>query len=171
MSLSLALLAACAAAVPPSAPLTAGAQPTASVQTTPDSPALTIYNQDFAVVRDVIPLTLQPGVNSITYGGMTARLEPDSVILRDSSGKRRLQILEQNYRNDPVTQERLLDLYEGQAITFRRERSNGEVELVLGRIVRSGYTPPRYDMYGNMMYRGTPQPVIEVNGALQFQLP
>src|SRR5687768_356107 len=100
-----------------------------------ERPALTIYNQDFAVVREVVPLVLQPGVNKLSYSGMTAHLEPDSVILRDPSGAHRLQILEQNYRNDPITQQRLLDLYEGQTIEFTRERPDLSVVRIRGRIV------------------------------------
>src|SRR5258708_31203838 len=77
-------------------------------------PALTIYNQNFAVVRDTVPLDLKEGVNEVSFANTTAHLEPDSVILRDPSGKRKLQVLEQNYRNDPVSQELLLSLFEGQ---------------------------------------------------------
>ena len=47
------------------------------------APSLTIYNQDFAVVRDTVPLDLKSGVNALTYPGTTAQVEPDSVILRD----------------------------------------------------------------------------------------
>ncbi len=67
-------------------------------------PALTIYNQNFAVVRDTVPLDLKAGDNDIRYTGATAQVEPDSVILRDPTGKHSLQIVEQNYRNDPVSQ-------------------------------------------------------------------
>lgn len=49
-------------------------------------PALTVYNQDFAVVRELIPLNLQSGVNSVRFAGVTARLEPESVALRDCAG-------------------------------------------------------------------------------------
>ena len=56
-------------------------------------PALTIYNQNFAVVRDTVALDLKPGVNHISHSGLTARAEPDSVILRDPAGKINLQIL------------------------------------------------------------------------------
>ena len=56
------------------------------------------------------------------YAGATAQVEPDSVILRDPSGKHSLQILEQNYRNDPVTQELLLSLFEGKTIDFENMR-------------------------------------------------
>jgi len=66
-------------------------------------PALTIYNQNFAVVRDTVPLDLKAGLNSVRYAGATAQVEPDSVILRDPAGRHSLQILEQNYRNDHVS--------------------------------------------------------------------
>jgi hypothetical protein len=64
-------------------------------------PALTIYNQDFAVVREILPLDLQAGSNTVRFSGATAHLEPDSVILRDPTGARALTVLEQNYRADP----------------------------------------------------------------------
>src|SRR5262249_38498722 len=85
-------------------------------------PGLTIYNQNFAVVRDIVPLDLKSGVNEVRYTDATAQVEPDSVILRDPTGKHALQILEQNYRNDPVTQELLLSLFAGKTIDFERTR-------------------------------------------------
>src|ERR1041384_4221638 len=92
----------------------------AAVSPTPGvaSPALTIYNQNFAVVRDTVPLDLKQGLNEVRFSDTTAHLETDSVILRDSQGKTNLQILEQNYRNDPVSQELLLSLFEGKTIDF-----------------------------------------------------
>ena len=77
------------------------------VATSRSATALTIYNQNFFVARESLPLDLESGVNHITFNGATAHLEPDSVILRDPSG-RALQILEQSYRNDPISQELLL---------------------------------------------------------------
>ncbi|MGH7954209.1 MAG: DUF4139 domain-containing protein, partial [Limisphaerales bacterium] len=127
-------------------------------------PALTIYNQNFAVVRDTVPLDLKAGVNNVRYTDATAQVEPDSVILRDPSGKHSLQILEQNYRNDPVSQELLLSLFEGKTIDFEnlRMKDNTETrEMIPGKIIRSGYVPG-----GEAQ-----QPIIEVNGKLQFQLP
>jgi hypothetical protein len=127
-------------------------------------PALTIYNQDFAVVRDTVPLDLKSGVNNVRYADATARVEPDSVILRDPAGKHSLQIWEQNYRNDPVTQELLLSLFEGKTIDFQNLRLKDNTqsrELIPGKIIRSGYVPGG----------GSEQPIIEVNGKLQFTLP
>src|SRR5450755_2972209 len=81
-------------------------------------PALTIYNQNFAVIRETLPLDLKAGNNTVRFSGATAQLEPDSVILRDPSGARPVQVMEQNYRNDPVSQELLLGLNEGKTIEF-----------------------------------------------------
>jgi hypothetical protein len=127
-------------------------------------PALTIYNQDFAVVRDTVPLDLKSGVNNVRYADATARVEPDSVILRDPAGKHSLQIWEQNYRNDPVTQELLLSLFEDKTLDFEtiRTKDNTQVrELIPGKIIRSGYVPGG----------GSEQPIIEVDGKLRFTLP
>src|ERR1700679_2242978 len=127
-------------------------------------PALTIYNQNFAVVRDSVPLDLKAGVNTVRYTDATAQVEPDSVILRDPTGDHSLQILEQNYRNDPVSQELLLSLFEGRTIDFEKTRlrdNTDTTELVPGKIIRSGYVPG-----GEAQ-----QPIIEVNGKLQFSLP
>jgi hypothetical protein len=127
-------------------------------------PALTIYNQNFAVVRDTVPLDLKAGTNAVRYTDATAQVEPDSVILRDPAGRHSLQILEQNYRNDPVSQELLLSLFEGRTIDFQDERmkDNTQVrELIPGKIIRSGYVPG-----GEAQ-----QPIIEVDGKLQFSLP
>jgi hypothetical protein len=127
-------------------------------------PALTIYNQNFAVVRDTVPLDLKAGANAVIYSGATAQVEPDSVILRDPAGKHSLQILEQNYRNDPVSQELLLSLFEGKTIGFEKVRMKDNTqtpEAIQGKIIRSGFVPG-----------GNPeQPIIEVNGKLQFSLP
>jgi hypothetical protein len=144
-------------------------------------PALTIYNQNFAVVREVIPLDLQPGTNRVQFAGATAHVEPDSVILRDPAGRRAIQILEQNYRGDPLSQALLLSLFEGKTIEFIVGLGNGTTKLVSGKIVRSGYVPhsAAYSRYGSqyaanqyaMTADGGGQPIVEIDGKLMFQMP
>ena len=141
-----------------------------------EAPALTIYNQEFAVVRQKMPLDLKLGVNHVQVTDITAHLEPDSVILRPLDTGRRLQILEQNYRNDPVSQQLLLSLYEGKTIDFLQTDKDANPRLVQGKIIRSGYVPHYAAMhaYGQQYYQqqasnaqgGGEQPVIEVNGKL-----
>ena len=135
--------------------------------------ALTIYNQNFAVVRQVFPLDLNAGVNHIRFADATSMLEPDSVILRDVLGRTPLQVLEQNYRSDPVTQELLLSFFEGRTIEFEYRTQDGAVQRINGKIIRSGYVPrPMYNEYGQPYAGyGAGQPIIEVDGKLRFGLP
>lgn len=135
-------------------------------------PALTIYNQNFAVIREALPLDLKAGNNIVRFSGATAQVEPDSVILRDSAGKHSVQIVEQNYRSDPVSQDLLLNLFEGKTIEFAVHRTDGTTTMVTGKIVRSGYVPHYQAMnrYGAqyasnqamMVSGGGGQPIIEV---------
>jgi hypothetical protein len=139
-------------------------------------PALTIYNQDFAVVRDTVALDLNSGPNTVRYTGATRQVEPDSVILRDPTGKHSLQILEQNYRNDPVSESLLLSLFEGKTIDFQNLRMKDNTmmrEIIPGKIIRSGYVPggAMINPYAGMPSGGSEQPIIEVEGKLQFSLP
>jgi hypothetical protein len=130
---------------------------------------LTIYSQNFFVAREHVPLDLKPGINEARYVGVAAHLEPDSVILRDPNG-RALQILEQNYRNDPVTPEMLLSFYEGKTIDFVvSHNADGSDVKIRGRIIRSGYVPT-HSIDGYPQQAST-QPIVEVDGVLRFGLP
>ena len=124
-------------------------------------PALTIYNGGYAVVRETLPIDLKSGVNQVSFAGVTAQVEADSVILRDIKGIAEFQILEQSYRNDPVSQAMLLSLFEGKTLEFVRLETNKPDRVVTGKVVRSGFVPG-----GNFV-----EPIIEVDGKLQFSLP
>jgi len=127
--------------------------------------SLTIYNQDFAVARSAVPLDLEAGLNEVLTTNVTSQLEPDSVVLRDPSGRNTINILEQNDDAGVVTQQWLLEKYEGKTLDFQTytsgivmkapdERSAPPPILVQGRIIRAGNNP-----------------LIEVDGKMRFGLP
>jgi hypothetical protein len=118
--------------------------------------ALTIYNSDLAVVRTTVDLDLKPGNNEVTTTKVTSQLEPDSVVLRDPTEKHAVQIAEQNYDAAIATQAWMLQKYEGQTIDFQVVHGD-KVETVQGKILRA-------DANDN-------EPLIEVNGKMQFALP
>ncbi len=124
-------------------------------------PALTIYNQNFAVVRETIPLDLKEGVNLVNFAGVTTQLEPDSVVLRDVAGKVGLGILEQSYRADAASQGLLLSLNEGKTLDFLVTDQNAKEYVVKGRVIRSGYKAGGE----------AAAPIIKVDGKLRFSLP
>ncbi|MEO5957971.1 MAG: DUF4139 domain-containing protein [Opitutaceae bacterium] len=124
-------------------------------------PALTVYNQGFAVIRERVPLDLRAGENTVRFADATAQVEPDSVVLRDPAGRVQLRILEQSYRADVMSQGLLLAINEGKEIDFVVRDQNAKEYTVRGKIVRSGYNPG-----------GEPTaPIIEVDGKLRFSLP
>jgi len=142
-----------------------------SQQDTQTPVALTIYNQDFAVARTTLDLDLHPGLNEVTTTGVTSRLEADSVVLRDPSGKRAIHVLEQNYDAAIVNQDWLLQKYEGKTIDFQFTTPQG-TQTVQGTIVRApSQRPYEYSPQGQLLNGGPTQPLIEVNGKMQFQLP
>lgn len=148
----------------------------------PSGLAVTVYNQQFAVVRQPIELNLEEGINHIRYSETTAHLEPDSVMLRDPSGEHQLRILEQNYRNDAVTEARLLSAYEGKEIEFEVNR-DGKPQIIKAKLIRSGYVPHynAFQRYGSQYQfqqmsmasgeAGEGSPIVEVDGQIQFGLP
>src|SRR5438270_6636457 len=129
----------------------------------PGSDSLTIYNQDFAVVRQSLRLHLLPGVNPVHFADTTARVETDSVILRDPTGQHHLQVLEQSYRADPISEQFLLSLNEGKVLEFEAYPGTGK-GIIQGKVIRSGYARPNSQT-------GQLQPIIEYDGRLHFGLP
>ncbi len=124
-------------------------------------PALTVYNQGFAVVRERVPLDLKAGENAVTFVGATAQVEPDSVVLRDPAGRVAIRVLEQSYRADVMSQGVLLTLNEGKEIDFLVRDQNAKEFPLRGKIIRGGHNPG-----------GEPTtPIIEVDGKLRFSLP
>src|SRR2546422_2557185 len=131
-----------------------------------EGPQITVYNQDFALVRQVRRLHLKEGDNELRIGGLTALLEPDSVVLRDLQDTRGLRVLEQRYAGDTLSQGFLLRQHEGKVLAFQTVNpATGRKEVVSGRVIRSGYAPQ-----GSAATGGT-TPIIEVDGKLQFSLP
>ena len=141
---------------------------------------LTIYNQNFAAVKEKRVFDLKSGANEMRVSDITAHLEPDSVVLRDIQQPDAIRILEQNYEGDPLSQDLLLLKSEGKVIDFQIiNPQTGEKRIVQGRILRSGYVPHYAAMqqYGQqyavsqMATARAEQPIVEVDGKVQFGLP
>ena len=136
----------------------------------PSEPAaLTIYNDNFAVVRTTVELKLAPGMNDVTTTQVTTQLEPDSVVLRNpSSHGATFRILEQNYDSAVVTQEWLLQKFEGKTIDFQLVPAQTAVSAAGTPVLL-----PAQTVKGKIIRAGQPgsQPLVEVDDELRFQLP
>ncbi len=144
---------------------------------------LTVYNQNFASVKETRTLRLTRGENEVRVTDITAHLEPESVVLRALRRPDSIRILEQNYESDPLSEGLLLRKSEGRLLDFEIVMpQTGEKKIVKGKILRSGYVPhtsafQRFGQqysYNQMLYsnpQGGGQPIVEVDGKIQFGLP
>ncbi|MCI5207942.1 MAG: DUF4139 domain-containing protein [Candidatus Electrothrix sp. ATG2] len=76
------------------------------------SVAVTIYNQDLALVRDSRRLSLIPGRQTLAFREVSAKIRPQTALLAAPG----LQVLEQNFEYDLLSPQSLLEKYVGQKV-------------------------------------------------------
>ncbi len=92
-----------------------------------ESVAITVYNQSFALVREVRRMDLPGGRVSLEYQDVSSSLQPETVHI-SRLGRGNLQVLEQNYRYDLLTPAKLLEKYVGKMITVYKTHPTTGVE-------------------------------------------
>ncbi|MDO4643551.1 MAG: hypothetical protein Q4A74_06905 [Cardiobacteriaceae bacterium] len=101
-------------------------QETVSNDSDRESVALTIYNDELALIRETRKLNLNAGLNRIALRDVSARIMPQTVSLQTRSGEA-LQLLEQNFDYDLLNSTSLLDKYIGKrVIVIRTNPTSGE---------------------------------------------
>jgi hypothetical protein len=72
---------------------------------------LTIYNDNFAVVREARKMNFEKGQNTVRFTGVASAIDPTSVKFACLSAPGAVSVLEQNYEYDLVNAESLLKRY------------------------------------------------------------
>ena len=106
--------------------------------------ALTVYNSDLALVRDVRTLQLPRGVSDLRFMDVAATVNPATVHFRSLTEPSRLGVLEQNYEYDLLEPEKLLRKYVGRDVTLVRTRQEGGTareEAVTARLLSYNSAP------------------------------
>ncbi len=80
------------------------------------SVAVTIYNEDLALVKEVRKVALDAGANRVALRDVSARMRPETALLRSLSHPGSLELLEQNFDFDLLTPEKLLAKHVGQTV-------------------------------------------------------
>ena len=102
--------------------------------------ALTVYNSDLALVRDVRTLRLPRGVSDLRFMDVAATVNPATVHFRSLTEPARLGVLEQNYEYDLLEPDKLLRKYVGRDVTLVRMGSKGE-ETITARLLSYNNAP------------------------------
>ncbi|MCM8814409.1 MAG: hypothetical protein NC937_06165 [Candidatus Omnitrophica bacterium] len=86
--------------------------------------SLTVYNQNFALVRDVRTIELKEGLNIIKCFDIAAQIEPASVSFKSLTAPDKCTVLEQNFEYDIVNTEKLLNKYLDRKIKIMTKDNN-----------------------------------------------
>ena len=88
--------------------------------------AITVYNSNIALVRDVRQLTLPAGIFRLKFQDIAATVNPATVHFRSLTEPDKLGVLEQNYEYDLLDPAKLLNKYVGREVTLVRSyQDNG----------------------------------------------
>jgi len=89
--------------------------------------AVTVYNSDIALVRDVRELQLPRGGFDLRFMDIAATVNPATVHFRSLTEPSRVSVLEQNYEYDLLEPDKLLRKYVGRDVTLVQRRwENGQ---------------------------------------------
>jgi hypothetical protein len=94
----------------------AGAGPRAITREAQRDVAVTIYNGNLGLVRDVRAVTLPVGVADVPFMDVATQIDPTSGHLRSLDDPAGLKILEQNYEYDLLSSQKLLEKYVGRKV-------------------------------------------------------
>ncbi len=123
-----AILAGCGGS--PAAKTAGPAQSRISRSDTRKSVAVTVYNDGFGLVRELRDVDLGTGRISLEFRDVSSRVEADTVHVKSMAPKGHpLSILEQNYRYDLLSPQKLLEKYQGKKIKlYRWNKETGKDE-------------------------------------------
>ncbi|MGI9318088.1 MAG: DUF4139 domain-containing protein [bacterium] len=93
--------------------------------------AVTIYNENLALVRDQRQVTLESGEVDLAIRDVSAQIRPETALLTSLDASSSLQLIEQNFDFDLLAPESLLEKYIGKsvrAVTINPANGNETVE-------------------------------------------
>ena len=106
--------------------------------------AVTVYNSNISLIRDVRNLTLARGTSDLHFMDIAATVNPATVHFRSLSEPSRVSVLEQNYEYDLLEPDKLLKKYVGRDVTLVRTRQDAgstREETVTARLLSFNGAP------------------------------
>jgi len=100
-----------------------------------DAVSITVYNQNFGLVRELRTLDLPSGTVALEYADVASGIQPETVHIRPIGG-RGIEILEQNYQYDLLSPQKLLEKYVGRMVNvYRTNPQTGEDQVVEAEVL------------------------------------
>jgi len=109
-------------------PSPARAQEARVTQSEQTAVAVTIYNENLALVKDRRRVTLDPGIQSLAVIDVSAQMRPETALLHSEGGQ--VSVLEQNFEFDLLTPEKLLEESVGNTVRVIKTNPQTGAETV-----------------------------------------
>ncbi|MDO8281090.1 MAG: DUF4139 domain-containing protein [Thermodesulfovibrionia bacterium] len=93
--------------------------------------ALTVYNVNLGLVKDVRELTLDRGIGNLRFMDVASGIIPTSVSIRSLIDANSFNILEQNYEYDLLNPQKLMDKYVGKKVKLFNKNPYTEREDIV----------------------------------------
>lgn len=118
--------------------------------------SITVYNQNFGLVREVRELDVGTGNVSLEFRDVAANIQPETVSIKSLTGPDTLSVMEQNYRYDLITPANLLEKNVGKKVrVYRYNEKLGKEE---------GFDAEIMSVAGG-------QPVLKIGNEITFDFP
>jgi len=135
---------------------------------------LTVYNMNLALIREIRPITLTKGLNTIVLPDIPATIDGTSLHFSSLTDPKSVRVLEQNFQYDLIHHAKLLEKYLGKEVEFVRYDQATEKEFsVFGKLLATGWQQQAsYNPYGQRLppssYSYSGQMIAEINGKVEI---
>ncbi len=149
--------------------------------------AVTIYNENLALIKDQRKLQIKRGASNLAFRDVSAMMRPETALMRSTSAPGSVSVLEQNFDFDLLTPQKMLEKYVGRSVSIIRTNvatgqetteqaqvlsANDGVVLKIGERIETGI-PGRIvynDLPANLRDRPTLVMALDNTGAQQQDL-
>ncbi len=120
--------------------------------------AITVYNNNLALVRDRRDVPLADGEVTLTFMDVAQMIRPETVSIRSLSNPGGIRILEQNYEFDLISPSKLMEKFVGKEVQLRSFHSESTFTTEIATLL-SVNERPVYQV-GNDIHLGHPGSVV-----------
>ncbi len=92
--------------------------------------AVTIYNDQLALVKDLRSIRLDSGFNQLAFREVSALMRPETALLRSLDYPKDFRLIEQNFDFDLLTPQKLLEKYVGKKVRIVKLHPTTGVETI-----------------------------------------
>jgi hypothetical protein len=110
--------------------------------------AVTIYNGNLGLVKDVRRIQLPTGIHDLRFMDVAAQINPATVHLKSLTDPGKLRILEQNYEYDLLNPQKLLEKYVGKKVRLWEKNQYTGEERQVDALLLSVNGGPIYQING-----------------------